>query len=502
MRKSLYILGLAALTLFSTGCEKEFLEEQPTADITPELISEASVKDPKLLNAYLSGIYSTMYLTGTGGTTGHDDFGQKGYDIYMDMLASDMVLAGVTYGWYSGVARYQVTQDFTNNAAYIPWRYYYRIIFAANGLIELLESSETLTAQQNQALGQAKALRAYSYFYLAQLYSKGYGTGSEKILPVYTDTKTPSQPKSTSAQVYELIISDLEDAVTKLEGYSRTAGAKFEINQSVAKGLLAYALMARGTAQDHARAAQVTDEVIASGGFKLLEKDEVVAMFNEAGQLTNGGKAGFNNIATPSWMWGMDLKLDYGLNLISWWGQVDMFSYSYAWAGDPKTIDKKLYESIRTDDIRKKQFGATNLQPRNKFFDPARVIGGQRYITTDYVYMRIEEMYLLNAEAKAKMGQDGPAKDRLKELLAKRIEDYSYVDNLGGQALIDEIHLQTRIELWGEGKSYLSLKRNKTSVTRGENHLFFPGQTFNWDANELTFVIPQTEVINNPVLND
>ena len=42
-----------------------------------------------------------MYTFGVGGTTGHDDFGQKGIDIYTDMLESDMVLAALNYGWYS-----------------------------------------------------------------------------------------------------------------------------------------------------------------------------------------------------------------------------------------------------------------------------------------------------------------------------------------------------------------------------------------------------------------
>jgi starch-binding outer membrane protein, SusD/RagB family len=503
MKKSIYILGLAALSVISSGCDKDFLDEQPTNNITPELIDAAAKDDPKVLNAYLAGIYSTMYTTGTGGTTGHDDFGQKGFDIFSDMIASDMVLAGVTYGWYSGVVRYQVTQDFTTNQAYLAWRYYYRQIFAANGLITLLESiEEELSPAQKSALGQAKALRAYSYFYLAQFYAKGYGTGSEKILPLYTTQADESKPKSTSAEVYNLIISDLNEAVTLLEGYNRPASAKFEVNQSVAKGLLAYALMARGTTEDITRVATLTDEVINTGGFRLKEKDEVVAMFNASGQIINGAKSGFNNVASPSWMWGVDLTLDYGLNLISWWGQIDVFTYSYAWAGDPKTIDRDLYDAIRADDVRKGQFHATNLQPRNKFFAPARIIGGQRFVETDYVYMRVEEMYLLNAEAKAKLGSDDEARTRLKQLLAKRVEDASYVDELSGQDLKNEIYLQTRIELWGEGKAYLAMKRNKATITRGANHLFYPGESFAWDADELTFPIPQAEVINNPVLNN
>ena len=211
-------------------------------------------------------------------------------------------------------------------------------------------------------------------------------------------------------------------------------------------------------------------------------------------------------------MWGVDLTLANDLDLISWWGQVDMYTYSYAWAGDPKVIDNDLYASIRNDDLRKQQFvdifGDETYWPINKFYAQHRTQemddsewGGQRQIIADYVYMRVEEMYLLNAEAQAKLGQDALAVDRLKELLDLRIADYSYVDALSGQALQDEIYLQTRIELWGEGKSYLALKRNKETLTRGPNHLFFPGESFTYDSDELTFPIPQAEVLNNPVLN-
>jgi hypothetical protein len=41
-----------------------------------------------------------------------------------------------------------------------------------------------------------------------------------------------------------------------------------------------------------------------------------------------------------------------------------------------------------------------------------------------------------------------------------------------------EIYLQTRIEFWGEGKSYLAMKR-KATTTRGSNHLFFAGDSSN-----------------------
>jgi len=58
-----------------TGCKKDFLETQPTQFTTPDQLADAAKQDPKLLNGSLSGLYTTMFSTGVGGTTGHDDFG-------------------------------------------------------------------------------------------------------------------------------------------------------------------------------------------------------------------------------------------------------------------------------------------------------------------------------------------------------------------------------------------------------------------------------------------
>jgi hypothetical protein len=139
--------------------------------------------------------------------------------------------------------------------------------------------------------------------------------------------------------------------------------------------------------------------------------------------------------------------------------------------------------------------------PSNKFFDPGREIGGQRVITTDYIYMRIDEMYMLNAEAKAKLGDDAGARARLKQILALRNVDVAYLDALSGTSLQNEIYLQTRIEFWGEGKSYLAMKRNKATITRGANHLFLVGENIPYNDVRLTFKIPQAEVLDNPFID-
>lgn len=498
--KLLYIL-FATLIFGSSSCSKDFLDERPSDVISAEDLENAVSQDPELLNGNIAGLYTTMFETYTGGTTGHDDFGQKGYDLFMDLMVSDMALLGINYGWYRDLSRYTSTVDFTQNNVYIPWRYYYRIIFAANTVIDALGGTDAEIEDRlsRHIMGQAKAMRAYAYFYLANLYSReGYGTGNEAILPIYNNTAVPNQPLSSSKEVYDLIVSDLNTAIEYLDDFSRTS--KSQIDKSVAQGLLAYALAARAGQEDLKQVVEITNSIVQDEKYRLTTRAEVVAELGTNGELLNP-ESGFNDVNTPSWMWGVDLTLENGLNLVSWWGQVDMFTYSYASVGDRKGIDKGLFDKIKDTDIRKKQFFQADLTPRNKFFAPARTIQGQRYIETDYIYMRVDEMVLLNAEANAKLGNEAAAIMSLKRLLNLRIDDTSYLDLLSGQALLDEIYLQTRIELWGEGKTYLAMKRNKKSVVRGSNHLSHAGKEFSYNAPELSMPIPQAEILNNPEIN-
>ncbi|NKI26216.1 RagB/SusD family nutrient uptake outer membrane protein [Arenibacter sp. 6A1] len=490
MKSKLYI-SILATSLLTLGCSDDYLETKPTEFISSDQIIDASDLNSDIRKASLRGIYATMFKTGSGGTDlNHDDFGQKGYDIYGDMLSSDMVLGGTTYGWYSTLADMTSTVDYTNINNYKVWRFYYRIILSANIVIDGLggNDAELATTDEEQTMGQAKAMRAYAYFYLANYFSQGY-QASDAILPIYTDTNTPNQPLSTAQEVYDLIITDLNEAVTLLEGFSRTA--KNEVNQDVARGLLAYAYAAIGK---NAEAAVVANKVITDGNYTLMSKEEVTG--------------GFNDVITSGWMWGVDLTLDNDLDLVSWWGQMDLFTYSYTWAGDPKVIDENLYAAIPSNDVRKAQFedqdateDISRLYPTGKFYAPERKIGGQRSVTTDYVYMRIAEMYLLHAETAAKSGDEAGARASLKTLLKERLDselETAYVDLLSGQALLDEIYLQTRIELWGEGKSYLAMKRNKATITRGPNHLSSAGTSIPYNDDRLSFDIPQSEIQNNP----
>lgn len=482
--------SVIAFLLLLVGCEKDFLDNQPSEFLTQEQVGEAAAVNPAVIEGTISGIYSTMFDPGSGGTTGHDDFGHKGYDIYSDMLSGDMALSVSTYGWYrADITEFQATTDFTRTRNYIVWRYYYRIIRSANLVIDALGGNDVVPElEENKYLmGQAKAIRAHSYFYLTQYFSNSYDPSAE-ILPIYDSPDDLNGPKVTTNEIYALMEKDLNDAISLLNDFARDSKSK--VDKSVAQGILAYVLASKG--DSHQEVMDLTADVINNGGYALMNSNEVLE--------------GFNDLNTPGWMWGVDLTVDAGLGLVSWWGQMDLYTYSYAWAGDAKAMDSDLYAAIPSDDVRKSQFAEpigdyTDLMPLNKFYAPEKVIGGQANITTDYVYLRVSEMYLLHAEAAAKSGDDASARTMLKALLDERLPSTAYIDGLSGQALMDEIYLQTRIELWGEGKSYLSLKRNQGTVVRGSNHLSNVGVAINYDDERLTFEIPQSEIQNNPEIS-
>ena len=492
-RNLIYTIIVSSLVF--VGCSKDFLDPvRNTSVLTAEDLSNFADVNPALVEGTLEGIASFMIqdFAVTGGR--HYDFGHKSIDIWSDMVTGNMALSASAYGWYNNTSNLVCTVDFTREENTIIWDYLYRIVSLANSVIETAGGNDAVPeigSDQAKILGQAKASRAYGYWYLAQLFQPVYDP-AQPILPYY-DGDVIETAKVPASQIYDLIVSDLLDAITYLDGYVRPDKSK--IDKTIAQGLLAYAYAGMGNYSD----AKVMADAVIAAGYPVTT----------AGQLAfPGAGSGFNNVNTPSWIWAFDLTEEIGHQLIDWWGQMDLFTYSYAWAGDYKSIDDGLYAQIADDDVRKNQFvsipgHAGSLMPAGKFFDPNRTIGGQYIITTDLLFMRSDEFHLLSAECAARLGDEAAAKATMLNLLDNRMTDpASVVNPLSGQALIDFIYLQTRIELWGEGKSYYAMKRNEATFTRGTNHVFRAGETFSYDDDEMTFQIPQSEINNNPSITD
>ena len=120
----------------------------------------------------------------------------------------------------------------------------------------------------------------------------------------------------------------------------------------------------------------------------------------------------------------------------------------------------------------------------------------------DVPYMRAAEMYLIEAEAKARLGE-ADAAEALFTLASARDAAYQLSTNTG-EVLIDEILLQRRWELWGEGFRFFDLKRLNLPMDRNDaNHnsavvnnlMFIPAGDIRWQ-----WQIPQDEIDANPAI--
>src|SRR5574344_1829076 len=99
MNHKIKILSLI-LGVSMVSCTEDFLKTDSTEFISSKKLSEIKPYTPEAFNGLVRGVYELMFKTGTGGTDLDDDFGQKGYELYSDLLSGDMVLAGYNYGWY------------------------------------------------------------------------------------------------------------------------------------------------------------------------------------------------------------------------------------------------------------------------------------------------------------------------------------------------------------------------------------------------------------------
>ena len=363
----IFTIGIIA-ALINLSCEDDYLDPvRNTNTLTSQEIADNVENNPELVEGTLQGIVG--FMIDDFGTLGdaaeqHYDIGQKGVDIWTDITCGDAALSASAFGWYNSTSNLQTQTDFTATENEVIWNFYFRIINIANQVIQSSGGNdpETDSASALRINAQGKAFRAYAYYYLTQLFQTEYNP-TEPILPFY-DGENDTFSKVPASQIYDLMISDLTFAVENLEGYTRET--KSLIDQSVANGLLAYVYGAMG---DYENCRDAADAVINSGKYPLTTSGELA--FPGAG-------SGFNSIGS-SWVWGFDITADLGHQLINWWGQMDYFTYSYAWAGDTKSIDDNLYAQIPDNDIRKQQFdqGAQPLQPVKKFFDDGRTPGGQ-----------------------------------------------------------------------------------------------------------------------------
>lgn len=544
MKKYFSILAIA-IALVISSCSSNWLSQEPGGSTITE-DQYQNMED--VLRGTLLGIYSSMYTYGGD----HDVFGKRAIDMYGDFTCGDMALATFSYGWFQTD---EMFQSYTRRA-YL-WSYYYDIIRLCNKAInavdaqlkkqyteEEIDKLDPKFIKENSELffyyGEILAMRGWCYAELqkwfcytpAQIEGAGSTLDDFISLPIYTeevtvDDNSNGAPMSSAADVYLQAEEDLSMGILYLEmlekeGMIRTM--KQEINSDVARLILAYSYLNKG---DYTKAAKYAEDFINNTSCTLLPNAEVLT-------------TGFADVNSNDWVWGQDVTVESTTSLASFFGQVDIFSYSYAWAGDVKGIDKNLYEDITGNsegkvghpwDIRGFWFNniytATKKQyqyaPDGKFYSPkVKQANGykkapksteiDRDWLCDNVYMRTELGYMIAAEAYCRMDQDAEAIHYLTEITSKRIIDgkdseYStWAASLSDHAtLLEEIRYNWRVEFWGEGFGLQTMRRFGQTVQLGENHKR-SNKTIdpNADANlrRITFEVPSGEQYYNPYIRN
>ena len=444
-----------------------------------QYLNNAEKYHPSVYQHYIDLLYKQFQFRPQD--YGNYNFGQKSVDIRSDMLSGDMALSAKNYGWLSTFSELSFSDSQHPQQIF---NLYNDLIIQSSRVISNLESISR-DAYLNKKYSEALFFRGVSLFYMSVYFSPGGPYDGNYSLKL--DLNHGEISYYSTEDLVHMAIDDLNFSKVLMSISGGVRESKDQINKDVIDSYLAYAF---ASISDWGSVLNHTESVINSGYTILTETQATQSGFNDINELST------------SVIWGKDIKEeDNVVGLFSFWGVIDIFSYSYAWAGDGKIMDRGLFAQIPADDVRKGQFydafgTSYDMVPYYKFYDGNRVVGQQRIITTDYIFMRVAEIYLLHAEASAKIGDEASAKTSLKALLDVRIPDSSYVDALSGQALLDEIYLQTRIEMWGEGKSYLAMKRNQATITRGTNWLDFAGDSFSFDDPRLSFNASKLDHIN------
>lgn len=514
-----------------TSCIEEVDPQSST--VTKDQAANA----PGSYDNFVSGLTSSLVGKFKFGSDKPFDFGYPTFYQMRDVMGQDVVPSwdGHWYqSWYtSGTAlgpQYLYCQ--------VPWTYYYGWIKNCNTVLSLAgpEPSEDKVA----GAGIAYTMRALFYMDLARMFAqKTYALDKNaETVPIVTESTALSDlannPRATNEKIWEFILSDLEKAEQYLAGYERPDN--YTPNLSVVYGLKARAYLVM---EDWANAEKYAK--LAQNGYTLMNEEDYTSR-----------ETGFNT-PNSSWMFGLTYKANDDNILLndadSSWGsfmclEVNGSGCGYASSyGSKLLIDRHLYETIPANDFRKKcfvDFKIDELSSKEEqiealsaysdypewIYDSGhkegtvvgglslkfRAAGGAEGHNNQYKgflvavpIMRVEEMYLIEAEA-AGMQNEANGIALLTKFAKTRDASYEYgkhnesYGNSSTSAFQNEVWWQRRVEFWGEGLATFDIKRLNKGIIRSyanTNHL----ETRRWNTTEppvwMNFCIVQSETNYN-----
>ncbi len=148
------------------------------------------------------------------------------------------------------------------------WRAFYQVIKDCNEVLKYAENIADLDSQvKAKGIGQAKVIRAYCYFHLAEQF------GDVPLVLKAITTAETNFPRTKESKIYDQIIDDVKSSIKNLETTPKEFG---RISQGAAKHLLAKMYLTRGykaykSDSDFTTAAKLLEEIINSGTYHLVD---------------------------------------------------------------------------------------------------------------------------------------------------------------------------------------------------------------------------------------
>ncbi|OUO49268.1 RagB/SusD family nutrient uptake outer membrane protein [Parabacteroides sp. An277] len=524
--KTKYILASCLVsTLAWTGCQE--IDTYPEGGtVTSQQKEEVAELNPDRAEAGVNAIFAlfSQYMPNSGalGAERHNDFGYPTIMLAMDANGMDVVSDNNGYNWAGSSLDY-TDRSYSSNECQMVWNDLYSIIYAANNVIATIDPATEESASK-KFLGQALAARAFCYHVLAQLYQFNYvGHETSPCVPLITNENSEEAAqngigRATVQEVYDQIKTDLDQAIellTAAEEAGETNADKRYINAAVAYGLRARMNL---TMQNWAEAAQDADQAIASftGSPVSIETLSLDLCTSKV----------FSDLSETNWMWGINVDETDDVvssGIVNWISHMGSMNYGYANFSLGKQINRALYNTISDTDVRKhwwldensespivssaeeKEWISYYYGPYTQVkFAPYNGVVGQSTNANDMPLMRIEEMYLIKAEAEAMSGNVGAGNNTLRDFVSTyRDPQYSF-NGSSATDIQEEVYRQRRIELWGEGLIWFDIMRlNKPVDRRGAGFPNAP-MVFNIPAGSdiLLWRIPENEIMSNPMLEE
>lgn len=470
------LLLIGVLTL--TACTEEFLETKPTQSIS----AADALASEQNLTLVLNGLH--RQLIDTSPLSGRTARGGEHYWIPMDdMVTGSLIHSARGNGWFRAALAWLDHTDENDGVVGQLWYERYHFIATSNAIINQIEElGLALSPEINNILGQAYAYRAWSYHKLITHYAKGYIIGNPSTdpgVPLLTSTEAPytSAPRSSVEEIYTQIESDIDQAISYFQNASGPS-TKADLTLNAAYGIKSRVALSKG---DWATAASAA--VLARDGYGLMNESQWLS--------------GFNSVSLPEVIWGGNVIETETVYYASYFYYMCPTFNGSQNRGNPKLIDKRMYDRIPATDFRinmalpnapNSNSAASNDQGGSAANDPnydsqddflaakAAIIAEygmtSRHNTHPYmhvkflqkqpgtispddiIYMRSAEMYLNEIEAKIMLNDLDGARAVMQTFGSSRDSAFDASVFTTQEQLLDQLKFQRYIELYGEGFSY------------------------------------------------